>query len=180
MKNIYLDCGFYRGITLRRYVDNGIIDKSWDIYVFEPNTDLNVKQHIADHFGDLPVQLIEKAVWTKGGKVHFHIAGREDAASVEGTSGHDTPKEITVQAVDFSKFVAKLPEAYIICSMDIEGAEFTVLPKMIKDGTIDKIDLLEIEFHHRLMTDYVPDDARKLIKEVEKHGVKVKLKDLLE
>lgn len=178
--NIYIDAGFYRGITLRRYVDNGIIDKTWKIYVFEPNTDLNAKQHIADFFGDLPVKLIEKAVWTKNEKVHFHIAGREDAASVEGTSGHDTPKEITVDAVDFSKWVAKLPDAYIIMSCDVEGAEFTVLPKMIKDGTIDKIDILEIEFHHRLMTDYTPDDARKLIKEVEKHGVEVKLKDALE
>lgn len=181
MKNIYIDAGFYRGMTLRRYVDQGIVDKTWDMYLFEPNTDLNVKQHVADYFSDLPVKLMEKAVWTKSGKVHFHIAGREDAASVEGTSGHDRPKEITVQAIDFSKFVAKLPDdAYIICSMDIEGAEFTVLPKMIKDGTIDKINILEIEFHHRLMTDYNPDDARKLIREVEEHGVEIRLKDALE
>lgn len=179
-RKIYLDCGFYAGITLRRYIDAGIIDKTWEIYVFEPNPEIKAEQRIEDHFSDFPVKLFRQAVWTKDGEVEFEIAGREDAASISGTSGHVTPKVITVPSIDFSKFVDDLPKAYILCSMDIEGAEFYVLPKMLEEHTIDKIDLLEIEFHHRLMADRDIDDAKKLIKEVKKRGVKVKLKDKLE
>jgi len=177
--NIYIDAGFYRGMTLRRYVDNGTVDNSWGIYVFEPNPDLNAKQHIKDFFGNLPVKLIEKAVWIKDGKVKFLISGREDAASIENTSGHTEPKEVIVSCVDFSKFVGKLPKAYIICSMDIEGAEFEVLNKMLKDGTIDKINLLEVEFHHRLRLDKTEVDAQELIDRIEERGVEVKLKEKL-
>lgn len=178
--NIFIDAGFYRGITLRRYIDKGIVDKSWTIYAFEPNTDLDVKKQIFDFFPDVKIKLIEKAVWTKNEDVHFHIAGREDAASVEGTSGHTTPKEITVEAIDFSAFVKKLPEANIICSFDVEGAEYTVLPKMIKEGTIDRINLLEIEFHHRLMMpDTTIDTSRELIEELLNRGITLKLKDRL-
>lgn len=178
--NIFIDAGFYRGITLRRYIDQGIVDKSWTIYAFEPNPDLGVKQHIEDFFPDVTVTLIEKAVWVRDGVMKFHISGREDAASLEGTSGHTEPKEVASETIDFSKFVANLPKAHIICSMDIEGAEFVVLEKMLEENTIDKIDLLEVEFHHRLMLDYTPDHARALIKRVEERGVEVKLKDLLE
>ena len=181
LKNkIYIDAGFYRGVTLRRYVNEGIIDKSWTIYVFEPNLDLEVEQRIKKDFKDLPVTLIEKAVWTEDGEVKFHISGREDSASIKGTSGHTDPKEITVPSIDFSKFVAELPEGYIVCSMDIEGSEFYVLEKMLEEHTIDKINLLEIEFHHRLTKEFTPDDARSLIVRIEERGVEVKLKDKLE
>lgn len=177
--NIYIDCGFYRGMTLHKYIDQGIVDRSWTIYAFEANPDLNTEQFIEDFFSDIPITLIEKAVWTRDGKVKFHIAGREDAASIKGTSGHTEPKEVTVSSIDFSEFVVELPKAHIICSMDIEGAEFKVLEKMLKENTVDKIDLLDIEFHHRLMEEYEPEDARKLIKQIKARGVEVKLKEKL-
>lgn len=183
MQKIFLDCGFYRGITLRRYIDRGIVDKSWTIYAFEPNPDLNTKQFIKDFFSDVPIILIEKAVWIEDKDVLFHIGGREDAASIAGTSGHTEPKEIMVPAIDFSKFVGEIAPygktVRIICSFDGEGAEFKVLEKMLEDKTIDKINELDIEFHHRLTVDYTDKDARKLIKEIKQHGVEVKLKDKL-
>ena len=64
--------------------------------------------------------------------------------------------------------------------MDIEGAEFAVLEKMLKENTIDKINILDIEFHHRLMNDKTPDDARELIRQIKERGVKIKLKVGLE
>jgi FkbM family methyltransferase len=173
MKHIYLDCGFYSGMTLQRYLDKGIVDKSWIIYAFEPNEELKKRE--------FPVDIImsNAAVWIKDGTVTFDIGGREDSSCIEGTAGHTDPKKIKVPSIDFSKFVRELPEAYIACSMDIEGAEFKVLEKMLEEHTIDKIDFLEIEFHHRLMNGYEPEDAEKLIKQIEERGVKIKLKEAL-
>lgn len=54
------------------------------------------------------------------------------------------------------------------------------LRKYIDQGTIDKFALLDVEFHHRLTTEYEPDNARQLIKQIKKRGVEVKLKEKLE
>lgn len=171
--NIYLDCGFYAGLTLNRYLQAQVVDKTWTIYAFEPNKAIERRE--------FPVDLIwsNEAVWITDGTVTFDIGGREDSSCIEGTAGHTEPEKITVPCIDFSTFVAELPEAYIICSMDIEGAEFKVLQKMLKDHTIDKINFLEIEFHHRLMTDYDDKDASKLITQIRQRGVDIRLKEVL-
>jgi len=183
MSNIYIDAGFYMGMTLQRYIDAGIIDKTWRIIAFEPNPDLTSEKKIEDFFGDYDIELIRKAVWIEDGKVTFDIGGREDSGCIEGTAGHPDPKKITVPSIDFSKFVSEVAPygktVRIIISMNIEGAEFKVLEKMLADDTIDNIAELDIEFHHRLMLDYTDKHARKLIKQIKKRGVEVTLKEAL-
>lgn len=171
---IYIDCGFWQGRALEIYNQKGLIDKSWTIYAFEPNPDIEVEKWVKRY--DLPIQLFKKAVWTSDGRKTFNISGRPDAASLSGTSGHGESKKVRVQTIDFSKFVSELPNEFTICNMDIEGAEFFVLPKMIEDGSIDKIDILEIEFHHRLMAEQEIQDSKDLITEIIRHNVKIILK----
>lgn len=167
--NIFLDAGFYKGATLKWYLDQGIVDDTWTVYAFEANRELDISP--------LPwINLIKKAVWIKDGRVKFHISGREDAAGIKDLTGHTEPKEITVPSIDFSKFVSELPEAYIICSMDIEGSEYPVLEKMFKDGSIDRINELDIEFHHRFAADKTEEDSQQLIDKLEAKGIEVKLK----
>ena len=161
---IFLDCGAYVGRALQRYQDEGVVDDTWIIYSFEPNPRIKGKN------------LIRKAVWIEDGTVLFQISGREDSGSVEGTAGHADPEKIMVESFNFSKFVDNLPDEFIICSMDIEGAEFPVLDKMLKEHTINGIDLLDIEFHHRLVEDKTAADAERLIKQITERGVKVRLK----
>jgi FkbM family methyltransferase len=173
--NIFLDCGFYAGHALRKYIEAGVVDKTWTIYGFEPNPDIEVESQLAQY--DVDIKLIKKAVWTKNGKITFHIAGRNDAAGIANLTGHHEPKEVEVKTFNFSKFVADLPPAdKIICSMDIEGAEYVVLEKMIKDKTIDRFDILDIEFHHRFMLDYDQTHSQALIDQIEAKGIEVKLK----
>lgn len=173
---IFLDCGFYSGYALRKWIDAQAVDDSWTIYAFEPNPGYPLK-HRLDTFP--PINLIRKAVWIKDGTVNFHIGGRDDSASVAGTSGHSDFITKRVKCIDFSKFVSELPDDYIVCSMDIEGAEYQVLEKMLQDKTIDKINELDIEFHHRLMPDKDDDDSRELITQIRMRGVNVRLKEVL-
>lgn len=173
---IFLDCGFYAGSVLRRYLDAQTVDDSWTIYAFEPNRTLPLEETLKKFPS---INLIRKAVWIKDGVVNFHIGGREDSACVHGTASHSSFKTIRTPAIDFSKFVDDLPDDYIICSMDIEGAEFKVLRKMIKDKTIDKIDELDIEFHHRLMPDEDDNSTREIIKEIKNRKVRLQMKEVL-
>lgn len=170
---IFLDCGYYVGKIEEIYRDAGILDNGWIIYAWEADPDVRFDREV-ERIG-LPTHLEHKAVWTEDTTIPFKISNRDSASSVEGTTGNDGER-IEVPAFDFSKFVSELPEAYIICSMDIEGSEFRVLRKMLDDNTIDKINLLDVEFHHRFMSDYIPGDAQKLIDEILSRGVGVRLK----
>lgn len=162
---IYLNCGYYAGNDWKRFEPT----PDWTIYAFEPNLELEVPDFVS-----------RKAIWTEDGEMEFAIGGRNDAASIKGTSGHSDPRMVKVQTIDFSKFVSELPDEPIICTMDCEGSEFPVLEKMLKDGTIKKITLLDIEFHHRIMNDYDSDDARDLLNRIRKEGVLVCLRIPLE
>lgn len=170
MRKIFLDCGQFDGVAIEQYV----VDDSWEIYSFEPEVqpDINLER-LPDY------ELIEKAVWIEDGEVSFSLDPRKQASHITGVAGTEYEDTTTVTSIDFSKFVADLPEADIYCSMDIEGAEFAVLRKMIKDGTITRIKVLDIEFHHRMMADEDDESARKLIQELWNLGVVVRLKIVL-
>lgn len=169
---IFLDCGQFDGVAIEQYC----VDDSWKIYSFEPEVqpDINLER--------LPkYELIEKVVWTEDGEVSFSLDPNKQASHITGVAGTDYEDKLVVPSVDFSRFVEELPysDDYIVCSMDIEGAEFPVLRKMIKDGSIWRIDVLDIEFHHRMMKDENDESARKLIQELWDLGVIVRLKIVL-
>jgi FkbM family methyltransferase len=163
----FIDCGYYSGRALDYYAP--LLDDSWKVYAFEPNPSLEFD------FSRFPfkVELINKAVWIEDGEIEFVIGGRDDASYIaEMHKGVGTT--FKVPSIDFSKFVAGL-EGKVVVSMDIEGAEFFVLDKMIEDGTASKIDLLDIEFHHRI-TQRDTQEASQLRIALESLGIMVKTK----
>ena len=165
---IFLDCGQFDGVAIEQYC----VDDSWDIYSFEPNPKVN--KHLPKH------TLIKKAVWIKDGTVTFSVDPNYQASHIKGVAGTDYEKRKRVPCIDFSGFVSRLPgDALIVCSMDIEGAEFQVLRKMIEEGTIYQITVLDVEFHHRMMADEDDESARKLVQEISDLGVIVRLKVVL-
>ena len=78
-----------------------------------------------------------------------------------------------VKCIDFSEFIKKniYPDSKVICKMDIEGAEYEVLGKLIDDNTIDVIDRLYIEWHnHLLVEDY---DTSMFLGELKSRNIEV-------
>lgn len=169
---IFIDVGFYVGKALDYYAP--LMDESWRVYVFEPNEELDVEESIKRY--PFNVEWIKKAVWTEDGEVEFRLTGRNDASHIDSIRA-STDRRVTVPCVDFSKFISELPDdATIVCSFDGEGAEFPVFRKMIKDRTAQRISLLDIEFHHRLLDNEDAASASLLRRELEGEGVLVKLK----
>lgn len=168
MKKIFLDCGQFDGVAVEQYC----VDDSWEIYSFEP--DPKYLPHLP------PLTLIEKAVWTEDGELPFLIDPRQQASHIQGIAGTEFEEKRMVPSIDFSKFVADLPETnLIVCSMDIEGAEFPVLRKMIKEGTIKRLKVLDVEFHHRMMSTEDDTTARLLTQAISDLGVIVRQKIVL-
>jgi hypothetical protein len=81
--------------------------------------------------------------------------------------------KIRVECFDFSKWLENnfSIDDYIICKMDIEGAEFEVLKKCIADGTLKLLDMLDIEFHHFNNKQYYK-DYKFIMKELKRSGIK--------
>lgn len=169
---IFIDAGFYIGRALDYYAP--FLDDTWTVFAFEPNPTLDVESMLKRF--PFEVKLINKAVWIKDGNVHFRLQSRTDAAHID-TIRPSIDKRITVPAIDFSRFIKELPEAEtIVCSMDIEGAEFPVLRKMINEKTIRRISVLDVEFHHRFLSTETVETVSLLRRELESEGVLVKLK----
>ena len=189
---IFLDCGTHLFEGLIDFYNKKIIDDTFEIHTFEPNPACDIIERSKKI--PLKINLHNKAIWIEDGYVKFNQEnhkksgtgspndGRSDidgwGSSVDGIGfvhpGYDSP--IIVQSIDFSKFVQNLPSnSKIICKMDIEGSEFQVLRKMIKDTTIAKIDTIYVEFHERLMPDESVESKNQLIQEIKNLGVKVEV-----
>lgn len=172
----FIDAGYYIGRALMYYAP--FLDDSWTVVAFEPNTELDVEESLKQF--PFKVEWVKKAVWVEDGEVEFRLGGRNDASHIDGIRD-SVDRKITVPTIDFSKYIADLPDDAIICvSMDIEGSEYPVMRKMLEDGTASRLALLDVEFHHRLLTDEDNATSSTLRQAFEGLGVMVKLKLELE
>jgi FkbM family methyltransferase len=188
MKNIFLDCGTHLCEGLIDFYNKGVINDEFEIHTFEANPACNIEERIKQ----IPLNIIpyNKAVWIEDGFVYFNQENHQKSktgsptdgysdidgwgSSVDGIgfnhTGYDT--KVKIPSINFSKFVSNLPEnSNIICKMDIEGSEYSVLRHMIEEKTISKIKKLYIEFHERFIEAESPETERELVKQIESFGV---------
>jgi len=60
------------------------------------------------------------------------------------------------------------PEDYLCLKVDVEGAEYEIFPKMLRDGTISLVDELYAEFHwHKCGVSQEQHD--ELVRQIEQH-----------
>lgn len=190
MKNIFLDCGTHLCEGLLDFHAKGVIDDTFEIHTFEANPACNIEERIKK----IPLNITphNAAVWIEDGFVLFNqenhqksgtgspTDGQSDidgwASSINGIGfywpGYET--HVQVPSIDFSKFVSELPkDSNIICKMDIEGSEFSVLRKMIEKGTISNIKEIYIEFHERAMPSESVESRQKIVDDITSLGVVV-------
>ncbi|MGD2072091.1 MAG: FkbM family methyltransferase [Candidatus Thorarchaeota archaeon] len=129
------------------------------IYSFEVEPDFK------NNFNNISnLVFINKAVWIEDGHINFYrdnyvkiVNGRcgklqraGGSLIKEKKSGNlDKKNPIKVESIDFSKWLRETlsKDDYIILKMDIEGAEYKVLEKMLKEKTFEYINRFMIEWH---------------------------------
>jgi len=190
MKNVFLDLGTHFGQGLREFIAKFNIDNSWSVHTFEPNP---VTYNIfKNNFLKLTpyVKHYQIAVTDYDGLININI----ETPPNEGETGQGSSvigldkwnpwggslrenfKYCTqVPCIDLSKFILNNFDKndYIIIKMDIEGSEYTVLDKMLKDGTIEYIDHISIEWHSRFFTnkDLMIQRESNLIRDLQKYDI---------
>lgn len=145
----FIDVGSNNSCSARVFRKLYDTEAEYYIYSFEANP------KFCNCYKDIPKHtFINKAVWVKDGELSFYLS--EDVFNAgssifknKRTGNLDKTPPIKVKAIDFSKWVLdNLSETdYIILKMDIEGAEYPLLNKMLDDGSFKYIDELWIEWH---------------------------------
>ncbi len=147
--NILLDCGAHNGDSVPDLVSLfGPFDK---IHAFEANPSYE-EEILALNSKYENLEFICSAVWNKNEKVKLFLGktGLESSLIFEKkTGGFTKDNYIESDAIDFSAWMEENLDIddYIVLKMDIEGAEFPVLEKMIKDRTYKMVNVFLPEWH---------------------------------
>lgn len=194
MRHIFIDCGSHLGQSVREFMKTKIFSEhKWEIFCFEANPFLD---HLVLLESPHIVNFQQKAVWVKNGTIPLYI---DQGTSCEGssvceskTTGKlDKEHPVIVHCFDLSEWIQvnfDLKDE-IILKMDIEGAEYDVLEKMIQDETIKYINTLFVEFHaekigidltreHRILQKLKEEKIRVITEDQAKEGytnIEVKL-----
>ena len=151
---LYIDLGAHTGKTvearLRDYNDDLVV-------AFEPNP--ACLRHarwgqLRERYGQTLV-LLEEAAWVQNTQMPLYrdlqrLNGQSSTILRGKRNGQISYEQgIPVPAVDFSAWLQEFcgDGDHVVVKMDIEGAEYAVLGKMIADGTLVLVDELLIEFH---------------------------------
>jgi len=147
MKKIYIECGAHKGGGINRFRRSDDYDKDFQVYCIEPNPQM------AGHLKKQDAVFIRAAVWIENGKKDFYLSKSHSIGSSlyrDKTTGEiDKKHPIEVRTIDLNQFLIDTfqPTDYLMINMDIEGAEYEVLGRMIDGSAIDMISSLTVEWH---------------------------------
>jgi FkbM family methyltransferase len=156
-RRVFVDCGSNTCKVLEERVKSGL---EAEFFAFEPQPELVAcVDAVRSRHPGVPIRFFPKAVWVEEGTLDFYLAtewGPNHRGGSTLLEGHvknaakvDYSHPVAVECVDFSRWLRRNFSRWdhLVVKMDIEGAEYPVLEKMIADGTIDFVDELIVEFH---------------------------------
>lgn len=166
MRKIFLDCGSNYGQGYNSISKN--YDFVFETFMFEPNVKC-FKKLLKDYPN---LNIINKAVWNKdclrklnieyctiekdfvGGSTNILLDEFIRPSYLDDSRIKEIPDETCheIECIDLSSFIERnfSIKDFIILKLDIEGSEFEVLDKMIKDETLKYIKEIYIEWHYAM------------------------------
>jgi len=168
-EKVFIDCGSNLGqgaLFFSRYFR----PREWRYVLIEPNPACHARlRRLAKEklsHGGRPAQVIPRAAWISNGTRRLYGTQKGEAAvgaSLKpGHNGGVSPRKgtefISVPTFDFGQFLSSLfprggrhSAPCVVMKMDIEGAETTVLPHLLKRGTVQSLRALYVEWHSRYL-----------------------------
>jgi len=166
-QRVLIDCGFNNGKSLDEFITQ--FPDDFIFYGFECQADLSsevgalLEKHnnrkvsldfsaISDHDGEIDILISKEPVW--GGMYRGIGSTIFEGRTLEGHSEYSDVK--TCNAIDFSEKLVEIYKTHttpsgeppiIVVKMNVEGAEYPALHKVVQQGDLNKISLLTIEFH---------------------------------
>lgn len=191
---IFIDCGTHLFQGFKQFSEKYNIDSEWKCYCFEANpftykrSKETYDQLVKDGYN---ITHFNNAVYNSSGSIKVNCSKDDGGPYADGHFSQgsnilsDPPEydstyhcgftyqeeEVLVDTIDFSKFLSEnvTSDDFVVVKMDIEGAEFEVLPSLIQNETYKLIDDFYCEFHERF---FEPKSRYKKLKEEYKEVLK--------
>jgi FkbM family methyltransferase len=178
MKKVFIDLGANNGSSIELFLNRIDNSNEFEIHSFECNPQLF--EVCKKKFPNL--NIYNKGASTYDGKSKFYLgtnpallASSLRADKTTGNINYDKP--IIVEVVDISKFITEnfSKDDYIILKMDIEGAEYDILPKMLSEGLFDGyVNELYGEWHNGKLLNVSDEFHNQLISNLSDKGFRMK------
>ena len=134
MKTIIIDGGATDGDFTRKYIDLYDKDVINTYYLFEPRKDFNeqLEQLCQTHKN---ISFFNKCIWIEdSSSMNFYVYG-ESSSLLHNYHGNNETKSETIDVCKFIKDVSE-EDDHLIIKLDVEAAEFFILPQILKDSSI--------------------------------------------
>ena len=163
--SLVIDCGANIGEISALFLARGA-----EVVAFEP--DPVAHEALRRRIGDHPrLTLHQQAVSDRPGRASFFFhkerAGGSGGAEFTVSStlvaekrNVDTRHSIEVELIDLDAFITALDRKVDILKMDVEGAEISILRKMLDSGSYRKIGLMLVETHETKIPGHLEEVAR--------------------
>ena len=192
MRRVFIDGGANTGISinlfLKKYPDANHLGISinlflkkypdanqFEIHSFEPNPEL-VKS-LSKYKGIATIH--NKALSSRDDVLDFYLGGSLSSTlrtdKVSGNIKYGNP--IKVQSVDLAKFITEnfSKEDYIVLKLDVEGAEYEIIPHLLTKGIFDGwVDDLFGEWHAHKLATVSSSDHSKIVTSLQRKGFRMK------
>jgi len=180
-RHIFIDCGANTCAVLRDYIKKY---PDFEFFAFEAQPELAKKgQRVINDHPNTKITFFNKAVWTENERIKFYLATHWGpnykggstllVGHTENNSKVDYAHPVQVEAIDFSQWLGTnfSDSDYVIIKMDIEGAEYNVLEKIIKDNNQRIINELIVEFHQHMNKSITTERHESLIKRIKEFAI---------
>lgn len=181
MREVFIDCGTNLCQGLNQIMKLHKMDESWIIYSFEVNPItfnsfdksrfpfvkfINKGVWSEDCVKDLTVELVTGKYSEYDGEfllnknqIYEKTGGSSNILGQDWIKPDYIPEEnityqyVSVECINLSKFISDNFDKtdHIILKLDVEGAEYTILEKMLEDETIEYISEIYVEWHQGLL-----------------------------
>jgi FkbM family methyltransferase len=154
-RDICIDCGCNAGAVTDIFHSKGALT-----YAFEPHPYL-FEELTRKYLGDTGIELLNVAVWDRNTRMDLHVQKVRGSrvVNLEGTTlfGNriDANVETTcnVEVIDLIEFIQKLGRRVKIVKIDVEGAEFEIIEKILETNLYKEIDHIFCETHPHFFAD---------------------------
>ena len=150
--DIAIDCGANIGVFTQKMAATGAT-----VYAFEP--DPYAFEILSRNFAVTPnVNLSSAAVGVQAGKVHLFRSADFKIDPLKATTSSsvfdckknvDADAKIEVEQIDLCNFIESIDRNIYLLKLDIEGAEVSLIEKILDTGIISKIKYIFAETHEK-------------------------------
>jgi len=162
--DIAIDCGANVG-----EITGLMLQKGATVHAFEPN--VHAFKILQQKYGNHPqAHCFNQAVLDRTQTMRLFMHADADQDKVKWSTGSSLLADkinvcvadyIDVQVIDLIEYITKLGKQVKVLKLDVEGAEYAILGKLLDSEVIDRIDHIFVETHEKKIPS-IQKEARRI------------------